>query len=163
MHNLHFIKVEIENGSCEDAISKIETELSTDNQHVDWFQVVGAYNLANPTDYLTVEDSCGFEVLGSEPRYFNQKVIDYLNVNYKHVEELKTELIELINQLNSENITSHLPLRIHLRTKELTACYQVNNIIEQVKYEFDWSERGLTYFDDCGNSPTHLVLVDFHS
>ena len=163
MHNIHFIKVEAE--SCEEAIDKINSELSIENEDADYFNVMGAYNLNNPTDYCDSRDSaCGslISILG-EPSQFTCKVIEILNKDVRPLDELKSELIGLISSLNEENLITMLPWNISFKAKELRGCFQITNVIEQTKHDNDWTEEGLTYFDDCGNSPTHLVLVDFHS
>ena len=167
MHNIHFIKVEAK--SCEEAIYKINSELSIENEDADYFNVIGAYNLNNPTDYCTKSDNACeslISILGEEPSQFTSKVKEILNMDVKTVSQVTKELMELIERINSiseEKIKGTLPWAISIKAKEYRGCIQITNVIEQTKYDNEWTEEGLTYFDDCGNSPTHLVLVDFHS
>ncbi len=164
MHNIHFVKVQAK--SCKDAISQVDNGINIDNEVVDYYRVVGAFNLTNPEDYQNTLESSHFSIdsiLGCKPEHFINKVLDCLNAEVKHLDEIKQELIELINQVNDETLTSHLPWRVFFKAKALTGNYQITNLVKQSKFENEWSEVGLTDLNGDGENVTHLVLVDFHS
>mgnify|MGYP000935050662 FL=1 len=164
MQNIHFIKVQAEN--CKDAISKVDNIINIDNEVVDFYNVVGAFNLTNPADYQNTLESSHFSIdstVGFKPEHFINKVLDCLNADVKPLDEIKQELIELINQVNNETLKSHLPWRVFFKAKALTGNYLITDLIKQNKFENEWSEVGLTDLNDDGENVTHLVLVDFHS
>lgn len=164
MHNIHFVKVQAK--SCKDAISQVDNGINIDNEVVDYYRVVGAFNLTNPEDYHNTLESSHFSIdsiLGCKPEHFINKVLDCLNAEVKHLDEIKQELIGLINQVNDKTLKSHLPWRIFFKAKALTGNYLVTDLIKQNKFEKEWAEIGLTDLNDDGENVTHLVLVDFHS
>ncbi|MBX9865469.1 MAG: hypothetical protein K2Y14_01035 [Burkholderiales bacterium] len=161
MHNIHFIKVNA--GSCQEAFERIHLWVDVENTDVDWFQIIGTYNLNNLHDYLEDENSNRWQltsILGNEPNNFINKSLQLLNHNYRPLQEVKQEIIDLLNKLDEQTAQELLAWEIHSKTKVLTASYLITDIITQSKYDMDWSEVGLTGLDD---EPTHLVLVDFHS
>lgn len=163
MHNIHFIKLHADD--CEDAMSQAESYINIENSSVDYFHIVMAYNLLNPSDYMKrLDDDFRFNsILGDDPINYTKNVVAILNENYKPFDVLKEEIAALLSTLNEETIKSSLPFIINAKAKEFTGCYPITDIIAQAKYEYDWEEVGLTYFDGCSGDPTHLVLVDFHS
>lgn len=161
MHNIHFIKVNA--NTCQEAFERIHLWVDVENTDVDWFQIIGTYNLNNLHDYLEDESSNRWQftsILGNNPSNFITKSLELLNQNYRPLEEVKQEILELLMRLNEKTAQELLAWEIHYKSKELTAAFLITDILTQSKYDMDWSEVGLTGLDD---EPTHLVLVDFHS
>lgn len=164
MHNIHFIKVVAED--CKDAIDNVEYGINIENDVVDFYGVIGAFNLNNPADYKNANESDYFSiesVIGDNPEHFIRETLNCLNSSVKPLEEIKQELIGLIGKVDDITVKKYEPWRVLFKAKELAGNYLITDLIKQDKYQNEWSEVGLTDFNDEGDSVTHLVLVDFHS
>lgn len=131
MHNTHFVKVQAE--ICKAAINTVESSINIENEVVDYYRVIGAFNLTNPADYQNTSESSHFSIdsiCGYKPEHFTNKVLDCLNADVKHLDEIKQELIELINQVNNETLKSHLSWRVFFKAKALTGNYLITDLIK---------------------------------
>ncbi len=160
MHNVHFIKVNAKN--CDEAISKAHGCISIENSLVDYFQIIGAFDIKNPNKFIASNEVFN-DYLGLEPEQFINDVLKCLNRNVKPLKSSKQELIKLIKQVNNKTLKSCLPWQIFSKAKELAGNYLITDLLKQSKYENEWEEIGLTDFCECEEDITHIVLVDFHS
>ena len=168
MHNLHFI---VTRADCvQEAISEVMIYLSDEcnnhgtHEYFDWFSVVSAFNLINPSDFQHFSKLSRFhEWLGDNPELFQAKVKNALNSDIVPFPTIADKLKKLAIEICSPD---HNIYEINYTLRQLAVEVERNYLIYdlegQVKYEYIWNEVGLTNIGgDLEN--TYLVLVDFHS
>lgn len=158
--NIHFVKVQA--NDCEDAIYEAQLGMNIENTEVDYFNVVGAFNLENPSDFFSADLELFNALLGNNPDDFIKQVINNLNDYVRPIELVKQELINKVTMVNIENVEKGIARQVKELANELAGCFYVTDIIEHSKYNEVWHEVGLTNLYGSQDDRTHLVLVRFH-
>ena len=158
--NIHFIKVEAKD--CNDAISEVQCGINIENTEVDYFDIVGAFNLDNPSDFLAVDTEYFSNLLGDNPDDYINHVINTVNDYVRPINAIKADLVNSINRVTLENVEKGIASQIKELANELAGCFYVTDIIEHSKYDEVWHEVGLTNLYGSQDDRTHLVLVRFH-